>query len=177
MDNAITRLVDAPSFSIPEKPSTLHSAPAQPPNAAERFVPVLPEEILILARRTRLMNTANGTAHPAIPPPPADASTPMELVATTASSPRPKESESLRGRFNERDPGPAAALLEELAVGDAALARELQQLEHRAIGLIADDLGSGALIEIQKAATAVRERITFTLKNARELREEHEKKK
>jgi hypothetical protein len=157
-------------FNASASRSVRHYALVQSPSA-ERFVPALPEEILMLARRARLMNAENGIAHPAIPTPPG-VSSPTELVAS-----RPEQSQVQHARFNERAPSSAAALLEELALGDTDIARDLQQLERRAITLMADDLGSGALIEIQKAAFAVRERLNFTLRNARELREGNEENK
>ena len=120
------------------------------------------EELLVFARRSALMTTENDTTHHAIPPPG------LGLVTSSSTS---EQSRTWQGRFTTRDPGPAAALLEDLAVGDAELARQLQELERRAIASMTEDLGSGALIEIQKAALAVRERLMVTLSKATEFQE------
>ena len=108
------------------------------------------------------MTTENESTHHAIPPPG------LGLVAASSTS---EVSRAWQGRLTTRDPGPAAALLEDLAVGDAELARQLQALERRAIASMAEDLGSGALVEIQKAALAVRERLMVTLSKATEFQE------
>ena len=127
-----------------------------------------PEELLIVARRDLHMSATNGTTHNATPPPATSAS-----IGTPAVLHEGETSRTWRERFATHDHDAAAALLEELAVGDAEIARELQRLERRVIAAMADELGTGALDDIQKTAATVRHRLTFTLKAASELREKN----